>query len=113
MIWNANILKTDEGEVLELTYKSVDGEENYPGNLDIKVTYTLTEENELKIDYYALSDKDTVVNLTNRTYFNLAGHKSGDVLNHKLMINANRFTNINNEGIPTGLILILSIYDSS
>lgn len=103
-VWQAEIVKQGGSECLELTYRSVDGEENYPGNLDIKVTYNLTEDNALKIDYFAVSDKDTVVNLTNHAYFNLSGHASGDILKHELMINADKFTPVNSECIPTGEI---------
>ncbi len=104
-IWDP-LLVTDEKETkLELCYHSEDGEENYPGNLRIKVTYSLTEDNELIIDYRAVSDKDTIVNLTNHAYFNLAGHKQGDILNHHLSINANYYTPIDNNLIPTGDIL--------
>lgn len=104
MVWAAKALESSEGTCLELTYLSKDGEENYPGNLDVKVTYTLTNDNALKIAYNAVSDKDTVVNLTNHSYFNLAGHASGNVLKHELKINANQFTPNNREGIPTGEI---------
>lgn len=71
---------------MQLTYHSCDGEENYPGNLDVKVIYTLSEDNEIEIDYYAIADQDTVVNLTNHAYFNLSGHKAGDICKHELMI---------------------------
>ncbi len=104
VVWQAGIIDTAGAQSLQLLYRSPDGEENYPGNLDVKVTYTLTEENELKIEYHAVSDKDTVVNLTNHAYFNLSGHASGDVLDHELKINADRFTVVNNECIPTGEI---------
>lgn len=103
-VWQAEIIGGEGGRSLQLTYRSPDGEENYPGNLDVKVVYTLTEDNELKIDYSAVSDKDTVVNLTNHSYFNLSGHASGNILGHELKINADRFTVLNNEGIPTGEI---------
>lgn len=103
-IWEADIINEISGEKLVLTHTSSDGEDNYPGKLDVKVTYTLTEENELKIDYTAISDKDTVVNLTNHAYFNLSGHDSGDVLKHNLYINADKFTPVNDECIPTGEI---------
>lgn len=104
VVWNAEIIDRDRQQALQLTYRSVDGEDNYPGNLDVKVIYTLTENNELVIDYFAETDKDTVVNLTNHAYFNLKGHSSGDILNHQLKINADRYTLINDEGIPTGEI---------
>jgi Galactose mutarotase and related enzymes len=103
-IWQPEVIEKDSNESLQLTYRSRDGEENYPGNLDVKVIYTLTDENALNIDYFAVSDKDTVVNLTNHSYFNLSGHKSGNISNHKLMINADEFTPINSECIPTGEI---------
>lgn len=102
--WKAEIVDEAGSEKLVLTHTSPDGEENYPGQLDVKVEYSLSEENELKIDYKAISDKDTVVNLTNHAYFNLAGHSSGDALKHQLYINANEFTPVNNECLPTGEI---------
>jgi aldose 1-epimerase len=104
VVWTPEILNTDQGEYLQLTYRSRDGEENYPGNLDVKVIYSLSEDNALGIDYYAETDQDTVVNLTNHAYFNLSGHKAGDISNHQIMINADRFTVIDDEGIPTGEI---------
>lgn len=104
VVWNADIVKNVKDESLQLTYRSEDGEEGYPGNLDVKVTYTLNEDNELIIDYYAVSDKDTVVNLTNHAYFNLCGHAAGDVLSHEVMINADSFTAIDEHCSPTGEI---------
>lgn len=101
-VWNGNIVETDEGPALELSYLSPDGEENYPGNLSATVRYTLTGKNELKIDYRATTDKETILNLTNHSYFNLAGHAAGSVLNHLVMINADEFTPVNEHLIPTG-----------
>lgn len=101
-VWAAEIVNKDGNEALELTYFSEDGEEGYPGNLSVKVTYTFTGENELILDYYAVSDKDTVVNLTNHSYFNLSGHASGNILDHKLMIKADKFTVTDKYSIPTG-----------
>jgi aldose 1-epimerase len=104
VVWQSEIIKNELGEALQLTYKSIDSEENYPGTLDVKVIYSLSEDNGLRIDYSAVSDKDTAVNLTNHAYFNLAGHASGNILNHILMINADKFTPINDQCIPTGEI---------
>lgn len=103
-VWSAEIIGDSGQESLRLKYLSPDMEENYPGNLDVTVTYTLNDQNELVIDYHAVSDKDTVVNLTNHAYFNLSGHDSGNVYQHQLMINARRFTPINSACIPTGEI---------
>ncbi|MGA2266953.1 MAG: aldose epimerase family protein [Bryobacteraceae bacterium] len=101
-VWKASPVHTAEGQGLELTYVSKDGEEGFPGNLSAKVVYTVTARNELKIDYTATTDKDTVVNLTNHSYFNLAGQGEGDILDHRVMINAGRFTPVDAALIPTG-----------
>ena len=102
VVWNASPLKVRNGAALRLTYLSKDGEEGYPGNLSVKVIYTLTNANELKIDYSASTDKVTVVNLTHHSYFNLAGQGNGDILNHQMFINAARFTPTDAGSIPTG-----------
>ena len=101
-VWTAKDVSSSAGQALELTYLSKDGEEGFPGTLPVKVVYTLTDQNELKIDYSATSDKDTVLNLTNHAYFNLAGQGNGDILQQQIMIRADRFTPIDATSIPTG-----------
>ena len=100
VVWEPRILASLEGPSLELRYTSKDGEEGYPGNLSVLAVYTLTEDNALKIEYAATTDKDTVVNLTHHSYFNLAG--KGDILNHQVMIPADKFTPVDSTLIPTG-----------
>ena len=100
VVWNAKEVTGKAGPGLVLSYLSKDGEEGYPGNLAVQVVYTLTDNNELRIDYSASTDKDTIVNLTNHTYFNLAGE--GDILNHQLRLFAERFTPVDAGLIPTG-----------
>ena len=102
VVWKARPLASRAGAALELTYLSRDGEEGYPGNLSVRVVYTLTDRNELRIDYSATTDKDTVVNLTQHNYYNLAGAGVGDILGHLLTINAARFTPTDAGAIPTG-----------
>jgi len=99
-VWKARDFVDAEGQHLELRYTSPDGEEGYPGNLDVTVTYSLNEQNQLRIDYVATTDKPTVVNLTNHSYFNLAGE--GDILGHVLRLNADYFTPVDAGLIPTG-----------
>ncbi len=103
-VWTAKEIPAKDGQALELSYLSKDGEEGFPGNLHVRVIYTLEDSNALKIEYFATTDKDTVVNLTNHSYFNLAGpgSGSGDILGHILMIEADKFTPVDSGLIPTG-----------
>jgi aldose 1-epimerase len=100
VVWTAKSLATPGGPALELSYVSKDGEEGFPGNLSVTAVYTLTDDNGLKLEYTATTDKETIVNLTQHSYFNLAG--KGDVLNHEVMINADKFTPTDKNLIPTG-----------
>lgn len=99
------IAKEGSGQALQLNYVSRDGEEGYPGSLSVTVTYTLTDNNEFQINYAATTDKNTVLNLTNHSYFNLAGQGEGDVLSHQVTIYADRFTPVDKSLIPTGQLL--------
>lgn len=98
-IWKALIVDDNS---IEMSYTSPDGAMGFPGKVDFKVTFTLHEDNALKIEYFAVSDKKTVINMTNHAYFNLAG--KGDILGHELMINADAYTPIDADSIPTGEI---------
>ena len=100
VVWTATEVEQSEGPSVQFEYVSRDGEEGYPGTLRATVVYTLTDRNELRIAYAATTDRKTVVNLTNHTYFNLAG--SGDILGHSLTIAADRFTPVDSTLIPTG-----------
>jgi aldose 1-epimerase len=100
-VWSA-VAHDGASPNLTLTYISPDGEENYPGTLNVIVTYTLTADNTLRIDYRATTNKATVLNLTNHTYFNLKGHAGGDVLHHRLQIFANAVTHRDPDGIASG-----------
>jgi aldose 1-epimerase len=102
VIWQAREFKDNEKIGLELSYLSKDMEEGYPGNLNVKVTYSLNNQNELSIDYEAVTDKKTICNLTNHSYFNLAGEGKGNILNHQLVIHADSITPVNEHLIPTG-----------
>ncbi len=101
-LWNVEAKQTDQGQALELSYVSEDGEEGYPGRLTVKVTYTLNDNNDLILDYEATTDKTTVVNLTHHSFFNLAGEGVGDILGHDLTIFADRFNPVDEGLIPTG-----------
>ncbi len=99
VVWDGK--QIDESSV-ELSYLSQDGEQGFPGNLTVKVTYTVTEDNELKLEYSAITDKPTVINFTNHAFFNLKGAGQGDVLDHVLWVNAKQFTPTDKAAIPTG-----------
>ncbi len=102
-IWKVKSFEpTGNEKSLSLEYKSKDGEEGYPGNLTADVTYTLTDNNELKISYNATTDQATPINLTNHSYFNLSAGKDSNILNHVLMLNADKYTEVNDKLIPTG-----------
>lgn len=101
-VWTAKESVSPEGQKLELTYVSKDGEEGYPGTLTATVVYTLTDANELRLDYSSTTDKDTVANITNHSYFNLAGQGDSDVLPLQVTLNASKFTPVDKGLIPTG-----------
>jgi aldose 1-epimerase len=101
VVWTA---KQTSDSSLELYYLSTDGEEGYPGNLQVKVTYTLTDNNGLRIDYSTTTDKPTVLNLTNHSYFNLNGQGSGTITNHLMQLFADNYTPVDSMLIPTGRI---------
>jgi aldose 1-epimerase len=102
VVWDAEQFEKKDGVGIKLHYLSKDGEEGYPGNLDTYVTYTLTNDNELRIDYSATTDKATPVNLTHHSYFNLGGTSGKDILNHTLFIDADKYTVVDETQIPTG-----------
>lgn len=102
VIWQVEEVDKEGAPALKLSYLSKDGEERYPGNLQVNVVYTLTDDNELKIDYEAETDKATPINLTNHSYFNLAAGEAENALGHILTINADKFTVVNEVLIPTG-----------
>ncbi len=103
-IWTAETTIDDDEATLTLTYTSKDGEEGYPGNLKVMVTYALKNDNSLQIDYQATTDRATPINLTNHTYFNLTGNTKRDILEHQLTLNAGRFLPVDNTLIPTGIL---------
>ncbi len=104
VLWNAQPVLQESASGLKLSYHSPDGEQGYPGNLDVTVTYLLTDQNELEIDYLAKTDKPTICNLTHHSYFNLSGDPSGTILGHELMIAADGYTPVDEGLIPTGEI---------
>ena len=105
VVWKVEDERAESDKaLLKLSYLSKDGEEGYPGNLACTVTYTLTKDDELKISYEAETDKTTILNLTNHSYWNLAGQGSGDILGHELMLNADKYTPVDEGLIPTGEI---------
>lgn len=103
-LWNANTYEDEKGQNVEFTYESADMDQGFPGNLKISVTYTVTDDNRIMITYNAVPDKDTVINLTNHSYFNLAGHGSGTILDQTVWIDADEMTFADKESIPNGEI---------
>ena len=104
VIWKAEPIDRPDGPSIKLTRRSLDGEEGYPGNLDVSVQFTVTDQNELKLEYTATTDKATPINLSNHSYFNLAGRTTEPVLGHELMLTASHYTPVDETLIPTGEI---------
>lgn len=107
MFWDVEALGDDGEDSLEFSRLSPDGEQGWPGNVDIGVTFTLTDENELIIEYYAVPDKATAINMTNHSYFNLDGHDAGNVFDHKVWINSEYFTPTSEKNVPDGTLTAL------
>ncbi|MCF2948610.1 galactose mutarotase [Paraglaciecola aquimarina] len=101
-VWQATVLPDSNAPSLALEMLSHDGDQGFPGNIEVKAIYSLTHQNRLKIEYFARSDQDTIFNPTNHAYFNLAGQNSGDVTQHKISIEAGRYTPTDSNAIPTG-----------
>ena len=101
-VWTAEDASGPAGPAVRMTYLSADGEEGFPGNLSVAITYTVTDDDALRIDYEATADEATPINLTNHSYFNLAGPGSGTILDHVVTIAADRYTAVDEEFIPTG-----------
>ncbi|MBQ2745273.1 MAG: galactose mutarotase [Lachnospiraceae bacterium] len=101
-LWEADTYEDELGQIVAFTYTSEDGDQGYPGTLDVTVRYIVTDDNTLIIEYEAESDKDTIVNFTNHSYFNMAGHDSGSILDQKVWIDADYYTYVNQESIPNG-----------
>ncbi len=105
VIWNAEPFKKENGSGVVFTYFSKDGEEGFPGSVELKVTYLLNEKNEFVITYEGVPDKKTLINMTNHAYFNLHGNAKETILNHYLAIKSDKFAQLNEESIPTGQLL--------
>jgi aldose 1-epimerase len=104
VLWNSHVFQTEQGSSVKLEYLSKDGEENYPGNLKLSVLFTLTDKNEIIIKYEGVTDEQTILNMTNHSYFNLSGNLSQTILEHELFLNSESFTPVNKSLIPTGEI---------
>lgn len=103
-VWDCQTSETADGPAMKLSHISEDGDQGYPGKLTCAVTYTLTDDNQLRIEYSAVTDKTTILNLTSHSYFNLAGHDSGNILSHEMMIDADFYTPTDDTQVPTGQI---------
>lgn len=112
-VWKTSHINTDSVSSIKLSYDSKDMEEGYPGNLHAEVVYSLTKNNELKIEYTATTDKATPVNLTNHCYFNLSAGTDSTILDHELMLRAQQFTPVNDQLIPTGKIVYVNAADGA
>jgi len=107
-VWTPEMLTEENGSALKLTYLSPDGEENYPGNLNVEAVYRLNDDNELILTFIATTDKKTVLNLTHHSYFNLKGHGNGDILDHEIQFNSAEFVAIDSTSIPLGPLMNVS-----
>ena len=107
MVWTAKTADTADGPSIELTYVSKDGEEHYPGTVTARTVYTLTHNNELKVEMQASTDRTTLVNMAHHSYWNLAGHDSGTILDHELTLYADRYTP-GTPMVPDGRVLVVT-----